>query len=139
MSDVIAGQVVESAAPPPREHRDPEPGRRRHRRYRTRGLAGRIGAAQGIDVMDMSVRGARVRTGESLRPGARYSVHLGSVTLSAEVVRCTLVELIPDEDGGRPDFEAGIAFEPLTVEQRRELQRLAAATSLARRRQIQAA
>jgi PilZ domain-containing protein len=137
MTDLVANAAIETALP--REHRDPPPGRRNHRRYRIRGLTGRVGVAQAIDVVDMSVRGARVRTGESLRPGSRYSVHVGSVSLSAEVVRCALVELVPDEDGGRPIFEAGLAFEPLTVEQRRELQRLAAATPLARRQRIHAA
>jgi hypothetical protein len=127
------------AAPPSSAHRDPEPRRRNHRRYRTPGLAGRIGVAQVIDVVDMSVRGARVRTGESLCPGARYSVHVGSVTLSAQVIRCALVELVPDEHGGRPIFEAGLEFDPLTVEQRRALHQMAAATSLARRPRVHAA
>jgi len=100
------------------------PERRRHSRRPTPGLAGRIGFLQTLRVLDVSAQGARVSTGESLAPGRRYHVQLASLNLTAAVARCALVQLAPDEDGGRPTFEAGLSFEPLTPLQRRQLSQL---------------
>jgi hypothetical protein len=101
------------------------PERRRHSRRPTPGLAGRIGILQTLRVLDISAQGARVSTGESLAPGQRYHVQLASLSLIAAVARCALVHLAPDEDGARATFEAGLAFEPLTPVQRRQLSLLA--------------
>lgn len=101
------------------------PERRRHSRRSTPGLAGRIGILQTLRVLDLSAQGARVTTGESLAPGRRYQVQLASLSLTAAVARCALVHLAPDEDGARPTFEAGLAFEPLTPVQKRQLSLLA--------------
>lgn len=101
------------------------PERRRHSRRPTPGLAGRIGMLQTLRVLDLSAQGARVSTGESLAPGRRYQVQLASLSLTAAVARCALVHLAPDEDGARPTFEAGLAFDPLTPVQRRQLSLLA--------------
>ena len=101
------------------------PERRRLSRRPTPGLAGRIGLLQTLHVLDLSAQGARVATREALAPGRRYDVRLASLDLTAAVARCALVQLDPDEDGARPTFEAGLAFDSLTPAQKRLLGQLA--------------
>lgn len=100
------------------------PERRRHSRRLTAGLAGRVAFSQRLRVLDVNALSARVSTGESLSPGRRYHFQLGGLHLTAAVARCALVQLAPDEEGGRPVFEAGIVFDPLTPAQRRQLRQV---------------
>lgn len=102
------------------------PERRRFSRRTTAGLGGRIGFLQPLRVLDLSAQGARVRTAESLSPGRRYHFQLSTLQLTASVARCALVSVEPDEDGARAVFEAGLAFEPLTAAQRRQLRQVTA-------------
>jgi len=102
------------------------PERRRYSRRPTRGLAGRIGFLQQLQVLDLSAEGARIRTGESLAPGKRYHFQLAALNLTASVARCSLVHVEPDEEGARAVFEAGLAFDPLTAAQRRQLRQVSA-------------
>ncbi len=98
--------------------------RRRFSRRPTPGLAGRIGFLQALRVHDVSAQGARVTTAESLMPGRRYHFQVATLNLTAAVARCALVGIEPDEDGARPTFEAGLAFDPLTPAQRRQLRQI---------------
>jgi hypothetical protein len=77
-------------------------------------------------VLDISLHGARVRTGDALAPRRRYHFQLAGIDLVGEVARCSLVLLEPDELGGRPRFEAGVAFETLGPTTQRRLRRLLA-------------
>jgi hypothetical protein len=103
------------------------PERRHYTRRAIAGVAGRVGFSQRLRLLDISAQGARIATGESLAPGRRYHFQLAGVQVTAEVVRCTLVQLAPDDEGARAVFEAGIVFDSLTPAQRRELRQLAAA------------
>jgi hypothetical protein len=100
--------------------------RRRHSRRPTAGLVGRVGFSQALRVLDLNALSARVSTGESLSPGRRYHFQLAGLHLTAAVTRCALVQLLPDEEGARPVFEAGIVFDPLTPTQRRQLRQVTA-------------
>jgi hypothetical protein len=111
------------ALAPPSRH-DPE--RRRRRRLPAGELRGRVGFAQPLRVVDLSADGARVRTAESLSPRRRYHLQLAGVHVTAAVARCALIALEPDDEGARPVFEAGLAFDPLAPPQRRALRRLLA-------------
>ena len=114
----------ESPDQPPRADEPPpseRPERRRHARRPTPGLAGRIGFLQPLRVVDLSAQGARVRTGEALSPGKRYHVQVATLQLTASVARCALVQLEPDDEGGRSVFEAGLTFDPMTPAQRKTL------------------
>ena len=102
------------------------PERRRFSRRTTAGLGGRVGFLQPLRVLDLSAQGARVRTAEALSPGRRYHFQLSTMQLTAAVARCALVSLEPDEDGARAVFEAGLAFDPLTAAQRRQLRQVTA-------------
>jgi hypothetical protein len=102
------------------------PERRRFSRRTTAGLAGRIGFLQPLRVLDLSAQGARVRTGEALSPGRRYHFQLSTLQLTAAVARCALVSMEADDDGARAVFEAGLAFDPLTAAQRRQLRQVTA-------------
>jgi hypothetical protein len=114
---------------------DPCPQRTVERRRQTRrpagGLAGRVGFTQPLRLLDLSQQGARVRTAEALAPGRRYHFQVGGLHLTAAVARCALVALEPDEEGARPVFEAGIAFEPLAAAQRRQLRQVLGAIRVA--------
>lgn len=107
------------------------PERRRHSRRPTAGLAGRVGFSQTLRVLDVNALSARVSTGESLSPGRRYHFQLAGLHLTAAVARCALVQLLPDEEGARPVFEAGIVFDPLNPAQRRQLRQVTAAAAAA--------
>ena len=89
-------------------------------------LVGRVGFSQPMRVLDLSLQGARVRTGDALAPRRRYHFQLAGLDLVGEVARCTLVLLEPDEEGGRPRFESGVAFETLSPAVQRRLRRLLA-------------
>lgn len=105
--------------------------RRRYSRRTTPGLVGRVGFLQRMRVLDLSPSGARISTAESLAPGRRYHFQLAALQLTAEVARCTMVGLEPDEDGARPLFEAGLSFDPLTAAQRRLLRQVTARAAAA--------
>ena len=105
------------------------PERRRYSRRITDGLSGRIGFLQALRVIDVSAQGARVRTREALAPGRRYHVQLATLQLTAAVARCALVNVEPDEHGARAIFEAGLAFDPLSPAQRRQLRQVSAAAA----------
>jgi hypothetical protein len=107
------------------------PERRRFSRRSTTGLAGRIGFLQPLRVLDLSAQGARVRTAESLSPGRRYHFQLATLNLTAAVARCALVHVEADEHGARAVFEAGLAFDPLTATQRRQLRQVTASSATA--------
>jgi hypothetical protein len=109
---------------PPASRHDPE--RRRRRRLLAGELRGRVGFAQPLRVIDLSADGARVRTAESLSPRRRYHLQLAGVHVTAAVARCALIGLEPDDEGARPVFEAGLAFDPLAPPQRRALRKLLA-------------
>jgi hypothetical protein len=100
--------------------------RRRHPRRPAGDLAGRVGFSQPMRILDLSVEGARVSTGESLAPRRRYHVQVAGLHLTAAVARCVLERLEPDERGSRPVFVAGLAFDAVTAPQRKQLRRLLA-------------
>jgi hypothetical protein len=120
-------------APPPLPVGRPlpvdRPERRRHPRRSAGDLPGRIGFAQRLRLLDLSSQGARITTEESLAPGRRYHFQLAGIHVTAEVARCALVAMQPDEEGARPLFEAGIVFDALTPAQRRDLRQAASVAS----------
>lgn len=107
-------------------HPTSHPERRQHARRPLAELVGRVGFSQPMRVLDLSLQGARVRTGEALAPRRRYHFQLAGLDLVGEVARCALVLLEPDEEGGRPRFESGVAFETLSPAVQRRLRRLLA-------------
>ena len=73
---------------------------------------------QTLRVLDLSLTGARVETPEWLAPGRRYTLRLGGepeLHLQGEVVRCALVRVDDDSDGGQAIYEAGVSFLGLTA------------------------
>ncbi len=115
-----ATQPIDSGGPEPTLPAR-QPDRRRHDRRPAGGLPGRIGFSQSLRVLDLDLHGARVATSEALSPGRRYHFQLGGLHLTAAVVRCMLVCLESEDEGSRPLFEAGLAFDPLLAVSRRQL------------------
>ena len=71
---------------------------------------------QPLQLLDLSLSGARVETPEWVAPGRRYDLRLGGspeLLLSAVVMRCALVRVDDDAEGGRAVFAAGMCFQAL--------------------------
>jgi hypothetical protein len=66
-----------------------------------------------LRLLDLSSTGARVETPEWLAPGRRYTFRVGierELELQGDVVRCAVVRVEDDADGGRVVYEAGVRF-----------------------------
>ena len=90
--------------------------RRADRRYRVSGVRGQFLFSTDARVIDMSLNGMSIETGNPLKVGREYTLSLDRdgepITLSGKVVWCTLVRTTRDERGDvLPVYRAGVHFE----------------------------
>ncbi len=80
-----------------------------------------------VRLIDLSLKGARIEHDEMLRPGTRCTLELppavGAATLTARIVRSTVVGSLPKPDGDRQlIYQSGLAFVDVTADQRAALE-----------------
>ena len=85
------------------------------------GLRGRIGPSQSMRVLDLSAGGARIESHDAIAPGRCYRFQVGGLWIGGKVMRCALVRIEPDEEGGRAVFEARVAFQQPSPAEVRQL------------------
>jgi hypothetical protein len=76
-----------------------------------------------VRLLDVSLKGARIEHMELLQPGTPCNLELpallGSLTLPARVVWCTVIGAEPNPEGEQHlRSHSGLVFDPLTVDQR---------------------
>ena len=91
-------------------------------------LGGRARAILDVRILDLSLTGARIEHLSPLRPGSSCAFELpttiGSLVLSARVVRSSVIGNEPTPDGGRLlRYESGLTFVGITAEQQAALEK----------------
>jgi hypothetical protein len=100
--------------------------RRVHRRYQVKGVRGTFLFSTDAIVLNMSLDGMSIETGNPLKVGREYSLKLeeqdGEIPMRGIVVWCSLVKTTRSKEGEvRPVYKAGVHFENLLSQEAGDL------------------